>query len=460
MGRLVGRYVAPEMALLWLFELLVASGVVYAVPLMFATFDPTRQTTVPDITPWPAERIGLVCATIGAIAVMIGLYRPDICLDRRRLVLNAALVAILAFPAALITDRMFADQLVQTYSLWYCKILVIWLVCVLTTRSLLQIGLIRTLFVRRLLVIGAAPGCSRVAAMLRTRRGGLFELAGTLDATDAACSSQLTAEGLREQRAWGLVIVGDASNLPDVVAGRLLDCKLRGIRVFDERRFCEQQLGRINVEHAALDSFLTNDGFDGGQFSGACKRCLDLLVSATLLFLTLPLMLAVGLAVRLDSSGPALYRQERVGLRGRTFTLLKFRSMRSDAEIEGRPRWAVLGDPRITRVGAFIRASRIDELPQLLNVLRGDMSLVGPRPERPLFVERLAEAIPFYRLRDSVRPGITGWAQINYPYGASAEDAREKLAFDIYYIKNRSLALDLLILFLTIRVVLFREGAR
>jgi exopolysaccharide biosynthesis polyprenyl glycosylphosphotransferase len=179
-----------------------------------------------------------------------------------------------------------------------------------------------------------------------------------------------------------------------------------------------------------------------------------------MLALTLPVIAATAVAVRLDSPGPILYRQERVGLRGRCFTLLKFRSMGADAEAGGTPRWAAQRDSRVTRVGAFIRSTRIDELPQLLNVLRGDMSLVGPRPERPHFVEQLGQLIPFYNERAYVKPGITGWAQVNYPYGASVEDAREKLAYDLYYVKNRGLFLDLLVLVATVRVILFREGAR
>jgi lipopolysaccharide/colanic/teichoic acid biosynthesis glycosyltransferase len=166
------------------------------------------------------------------------------------------------------------------------------------------------------------------------------------------------------------------------------------------------------------------------------------------------------LAIKLDSTGPVFYRQRRVGQFDKSFTLLKFRSMTVDAEAGGNPVWAQQNDPRVTRVGRFIRATRIDELPQLVNVLVGEMSLVGPRPERPHFVEQLSRAIPFYRQRSYVKPGVTGWAQINFPYGASIEDAREKLAYDLYYIKNRSLLLDAAVLVSTIRVVLFGKGAR
>ena len=189
------------------------------------------------------------------------------------------------------------------------------------------------------------------------------------------------------------------------------------------------------------------------------RRALDVIGSLLLLAFTLPLLLLVAVLIKVDSTGPVLYRQSRVGLHGRIFTMLKFRSMRVDAEVAG-PCWATDRDPRMTRIGAFIRATRLDEVPQLLNVLRGDMSLVGPRPERPHFVQQLAAIIPRYNERTHVLPGITGWAQINYPYGASVEDARAKLAFDLFYINNRALLLDLRILLRTIPVVLFRIGAR
>jgi sugar transferase (PEP-CTERM system associated) len=240
----------------------------------------------------------------------------------------------------------------------------------------------------------------------------------------------------------------------------LRESRLRGARVFNEIGFWEQCLSRVNIDRIDRNWFLGGEGFSDGRLGAAMKRGIDILASLLLLALTLPLMLVVALAVTLDSPGPLLYRQRRVGLHGKPFTLLKFRSMRADAEAGGTPRWAARRDDRVTRVGRFIRSTRIDELPQLFNVLSGEMSLVGPRPERPHFVEQLAEVIPFYPERVHVKPGITGWAQVNYPYGASVEDAREKLSYDLYYLKNRSLLLDLLILVSTVRVVLFREGAR
>src|SRR5581483_3605674 len=179
-----------------------------------------------------------------------------------------------------------------------------------------------------------------------------------------------------------------------------------------------------------------------------------------LLLFTLPLMAVTALLIALDSRGAVFYRQERVGLNGRVFEVIKFRSMRADAEKDGAPQWAARRDARVTRVGTLIRKLRIDELPQLLNVLRGEMSLVGPRPERPCFVSEFSKEIPFYDERHCVKPGITGWAQVNYPYGASLEDARNKLAYDLYYVKNSGPFLDLIVVFHTVRVILFADGAR
>jgi exopolysaccharide biosynthesis polyprenyl glycosylphosphotransferase len=190
------------------------------------------------------------------------------------------------------------------------------------------------------------------------------------------------------------------------------------------------------------------------------RRVGDLMIACALIVLTLPLMAIVALAIKLDSFGPVFYRQERVGLGSRRFMLLKFRSMIQDSEPDGRPVWAAERDIRVTRVGRFIRCMRIDELPQLFNVLCGDMSMVGPRPERPYFVDQLTEVIPYFAERHKVKPGITGWAQINLPYGASIPDARKKLSYDLYYTKNHTAAFDLLILLSTVRVVLFKKGAR
>jgi exopolysaccharide biosynthesis polyprenyl glycosylphosphotransferase len=202
------------------------------------------------------------------------------------------------------------------------------------------------------------------------------------------------------------------------------------------------------------------EGFNQGLWRDVVKRVFDVLVSFAILTVTLPVLLLAILAILIESGSPVFYRQERVGQGGRSFFIHKLRSMRTDAERDGKPRWAGANDDRVTRVGRILRKTRIDELPQLWNVLRGDMSFVGPRPERPFFVEQLIEDIPYYDVRHSLKPGITGWSQVRYPYGASVEDALAKLQYDLYYVKNHSLFLDLLILVETVQVVLLGKGAR
>lgn len=254
-----------------------------------------------------------------------------------------------------------------------------------------------------------------------------------------------------------VVAVEDRRNLP---LADLLECRLRGIEVLDSLTFWEREAGVIDADSVGADWLAFSGGFSTGPQRRVLKRSVDILLSLTFLIAVAPLCLFVALAIRLESPGPIFYRQERVGLNGRVFEVWKFRSMTTDAERDGVAQWAAAGDARVTRVGRFIRKVRIDEIPQVINVLAGDMSFIGPRPERPFFVEQLREVLPFYDLRHRVRPGITGWAQVNYPYGASVEDARRKLCYDLYYLKKNDLLLDLAILVQTVRVVLFAHGGR
>ena len=239
---------------------------------------------------------------------------------------------------------------------------------------------------------------------------------------------------------------------------QLLDCRIRGVSVLDLAGFSERNKGEIRIDSLKGSWLVYGRGFMQGPLRRFLKRLSDIVASLILLILTAPLMLLAVLAIRLESPGPVIYRQPRVGLGGRIFMCMKLRSMRLDAESDGIARWAQKSDPRITFVGAFIRKTRIDELPQLFSVLTGHMSLIGPRPERPAFVDQLKTSIPFYELRHTVKPGITGWAQVRYHYGGSLEDARRKHQFDLYYVKNNSLFLDMLICLETVSVVLFHEG--
>jgi sugar transferase (PEP-CTERM system associated) len=238
-----------------------------------------------------------------------------------------------------------------------------------------------------------------------------------------------------------------------------MQAKLSGVRVEDAASTYERVSGKILVDSLRPSWLIFSDGFHVSGLTRATKRVGDLVLAVVGSVLAAPVASATALAIWLETGRPVLYRQERVGENGRTFTLYKFRSMRTDAE-SGTPIWAKDKDDRVTRVGRVIRKARLDELPQLWNVLRGDMSFVGPRPERPFFVEQLTKAIPFYQQRHAVKPGVTGWAQVKYRYGASVEDAMEKLRYDLYYIKNLSIGFDMTIMFDTVKVILFGKGAK
>lgn len=253
--------------------------------------------------------------------------------------------------------------------------------------------------------------------------------------------------GLRDRRRAGL-------SMED-----LLECKLEGVHIADLSSFFERESGHVQLDSVNTSWMVFSDGFRRNALRDVNKRLFDILVSGLLFIITLPVMVVTAVLIVLTSGRPILYRQERIGECGHPFNLLKFRSMRTDAERNG-PQWAKHNDDRVTTIGRFIRQTRIDELPQLINVLRGDMSFVGPRPERAFFVRQLSTKIPYYASRHAVKPGITGWAQIRYPYGSSVEDAQRKLQYDLYYVKNHTVFLDLIILMQTMQVVLFSRGAR
>jgi sugar transferase (PEP-CTERM system associated) len=278
-----------------------------------------------------------------------------------------------------------------------------------------------------------------------------FVLGNTID-------RETFATFVRRHRAHEVVVA--TNNRRTFFVQRLLSCKMDGVRIVDYESFWERESCRLDLDALQSSGEICSDRFRTDIFVTVVKRSFDIIVTLALLILTSPILLATAILIKLDSDGPILYRQDRVGLGGRTFSLLKFRSMHVGAEGPGDPQWARINDSRVTRVGAVIRKTRIDELPQLVNVLRNQMSFIGPRPERPYFVERFCREIPFYNRRHLVKPGITGWAQIRFQYGASVEDARQKLSYDLYYIKNQTLFLDLIILIETVRIILFPSGVR
>ena len=323
-------------------------------------------------------------------------------------------------------------------------------------------------FKRRVVVLGAGARAARLKALAQTPGAG-FVVVGYISMSEPA---RIIPEAIARDAIYNLadhVVLLNASEVVLALEERrnalplkdLLRIKTTGVHVNEISTFLERETGRVDLQSVNPSWLIFSDGFSSGRMlSSMFKRLFDVAASALLLTLTLPLILATAIAIKLESKGPAFYRQRRVGLYGVGFDCVKLRSMRQDAEVAGKAVWAEKDDPRITRIGRIIRKLRIDELPQTWSVLKGEMSFVGPRPERPQFVEDLEQQLNYYAERHMVKPGITGWAQINYPYGASIEDSRQKLEYDLYYAKNYSPFLDLLILLQTVRVVLWPEGAR
>jgi sugar transferase (PEP-CTERM system associated) len=339
---------------------------------------------------------------------------------------------------------------------------------------MLRLGFLRlvneTSFKRRVLVYGAGRRAGPVIGLRRSSDQQGFVLVGFVQRPDEEIS--VPAERLlrSDGRLLDLCACHEVDEIVVAMDERrnslpmrdLLDCRLAGIDVTELVAFLERETGRVRIDVLNPSWLIFGKGFKRGSFRLQSARALDLLLASALFVFTCPLMLATALAIKVEDGwrAPLFYSQERVGFAGRIFKLLKFRSMRVDAEAAGQALWAQKNDSRVTRVGAVIRKLRIDELPQVLNVLKGEMGLVGPRPERPQFVERLTAKIPYYVERLSVKPGITGWAQLCYPYGASEQDALEKLQYDLYYIKNGNLLFDIAILVQTAEVVLMGKGAR
>jgi sugar transferase (PEP-CTERM system associated) len=411
--------------------------------------------------------------SVAAVTVMfsVGLYEDQSFVDFRLLSSKIAVTTVLvlmlfSFSAAF--WHVGLDQLPDAGS-FPLKATLVWLICVSVTRCTFSVTLRRGMLKRRVLVLGNGAQAARIAKLVETGKNEHFLPISYLggagkrpsvrsDPVDwSAAEPDALAEFVYRQRASEIVIAADdPSGLP---VRQLHYCKFAGIKVIDFLDFWERETRTIDLEVLRPSWLFYSDGFGYGPLDEFLKRAFDIVVSVALLILTLPLLFVTACLIKLESRGPVFYRQERVGLHGRCFTILKLRSMRANAETDG-PRWAVERDPRITRVGMIIRKLRIDELAQIFNVLRGDMSFVGPRPERPFFVAELARVIPYYSERHCVRPGITGWAQVNYPYGASTEDGWVKLTYDLYYVKNRSIFLDCIIFLRTVRVIFWNCGAR
>ncbi|MFQ5958393.1 MAG: TIGR03013 family XrtA/PEP-CTERM system glycosyltransferase [Alphaproteobacteria bacterium] len=402
---------------------------------------------------------------LGVAMFAMGLYQREFIRDLRTTFVRLATSFAVAFLGLSLVFYVFPDLKIWRSALAIAILLAV--AGILATRFIVVRATNIDRLKRRVLVLGAGARAARIEALDQNGNTSFVSVGYVpIDGSDAAVSPErvvgrvdLLGALVRQQSVDEIVIAAEdrRGNLPNQT---LLECKLNGVTITPYATFWERETGRVELDALDPSWLIYSDGFGESPVQAIAKRLFDVSVSLALLLFALPLLVVAAVAIRLESPGAVLYRQERVGRRGRPFRLLKFRSMRHDAEPDGVPKWAAEHDPRVTRVGAFIRKTRIDEIPQILNVLKGDMSFVGPRPERPYFVEELGKEIPFYNERHRVKPGITGWAQLSYSYGASVEDAKRKLGYDLYYLKNFSILFDLIILVQTIRVVLWPESAR
>ncbi|HEX7694281.1 MAG TPA: TIGR03013 family XrtA/PEP-CTERM system glycosyltransferase [Sphingomonas sp.] len=398
--------------------------------------------------------------------IAVGVYGADALQSLRRAV--ARILVAISLGVIFLSVLFFLSPAITFWRSNLLYAMGIAAVSLVVIRILLGKMLGSQVFKRRVVVLGAGPRAARLKA-LQQQPGSAFVVVGYVSMSEA---NRVIPEAIARDAIYNLadhVVLLNASEVVLALEERrnalplkdLLRIKTTGVHVNDISTFLERETGRVDLQSVNPSWLIFSDGFSSGRMlSGVFKRLFDIVASLVLLLFAGPVILLTALAVKLESKGPAFYRQRRVGLYGVGFDCIKLRSMRQDAEVNGQAVWAEKDDPRITRVGRFIRKVRIDELPQCWSVLKGEMSFVGPRPERPQFVEDLEQQLPYYAERHMVKPGITGWAQINYPYGASIEDSRQKLEYDLYYAKNYSPFLDLLILLQTIRVVLWPEGAR
>jgi sugar transferase (PEP-CTERM system associated) len=420
-----------------------------------------------DVGP-ASDRVASLCIYVLVVQlamISVGVYGSD-ALRSMRFALARILVAV----SLAILALTFIDFVVPGLDFWRSTLvyaMIISMVCLLANRLIVGGLLGAGAFRRRVLVLGAGNRAVRLRTLAERPQSG-FEIVGyvAMSAADPAIPDAIARSAIDDLNGFvqnlgpSEVVLALEERRNALPLKDLLRIKTAGVYVNDFSSFIERETGRVDLDTLNPSWLIFSDGFSSARMmSSIAKRVFDIAASSLLLLLTFPIVLLFALLVKIDSRGPAFFKQTRVGLYGQPFELIKLRSMQVDAE-KGGAKWAQANDPRVTRIGRFIRKVRIDELPQTWSVLKGEMSFVGPRPERPQFVTDLAGQLPYYAERHMVKPGITGWAQINYPYGASIEDARHKLEYDLYYAKNYTPFLDLLILLQTLRVILWNEGAR
>ena len=461
MIRLFKHYIPHAVILLWLADVAL---LVLASELSWRLRTDQIGTTLGPFADRAWVHAGFA-AIMSTAMVSVGVYGPD-ALRSLRFAGARLLVAISLGVIAL----SFIDFVLGAANFWRSTLaysMGFAIVMLMALRALVGGFLGTSPFRRRVLVLGAGQRAQRLRELGDRPESG-FVIVGYIGMSESvpvveeaiARSAILKLDRYVENLGVSEVVLALEERRNSLPLKDLLRIKTAGVHVNEFSTFLERETGRVDLDTVNPSWLIFSDGFSSGRmFSSAAKRVFDVTASAVLLLATAPVIVLFAILVKLDSKGPAFFRQERVGLFGTTFQVIKLRSMRTDAEANG-AQFAQADDPRVTRIGRFIRKVRIDELPQAWSVLKGEMSFVGPRPERPEFVSDLDEQLPYYAERHMVKPGITGWAQINYPYGASLEDSRHKLEYDLYYAKNYTPFLDLLILLQTLRVVLWHEGAR
>jgi sugar transferase (PEP-CTERM system associated) len=464
--RLLGQHLHSSIAVLSIVEALMFFAALYAAVLTRFHADVASLSDLQALpgAVWP--RAALFSGVMVTCLLAFGLYSPR---QRARLAGLILRVTLALATGLAITGTLFY----AVPALWMGRAVVtlaaIGGLCGVAVSRLVFSRLVdENVFKRRVLVYGAGECAAAIAGLRRRadRRG--FRLVGFVPAqvhergvtTDRIIAPDKSLVRLSQELDVSEVVVAMDDRRNGFPIAELLQCRLAGIDVTELLTFLERETGRVRIDVLNPSWMIFGSGFRRDPLRRTSSRALDLSSGLVVLGLALPVMLLTALAIKLEEGwrAPVFYRQRRIGLGGRPFMLLKFRSMRTDAESDGRARWAQKRDPRVTRVGSFIRKTRIDELPQLLNVVCGEMSLVGPRPERPEFVQHLAERIPYYVERHCVKPGVTGWAQLCYPYGSSERDALEKLQYDLYYVKNKTLLFDIAILLQTVEIVLMGKG--
>lgn len=432
---------------------------IYMTPQLESIFD-----TFPSI-PFQAA----IFATLITLAMLsMGLYQPRL-REKYQGILLRTLGAFVVMVLFISTSIYLIPGISPWYGVFICSTIIAFCVSIFT-RIIFSNTVKMEQFNRRVLILGTGNRASNIAKKMRRKSDhhgfrifGYVQVSGeepSIDSDNIVTLNGSLSSYVREQNIHQVVVALDNQH-DNIPADELLDCRMAGVAVLTILDFFEQEASKVLVEEASPEWFIFAQGFKRKLTGNIGKRVFDVASATLLLAVSWPVMVLTVIAIKLEDGfqSPVIFRQERVGLNGQVFKVMKFRSMTVDAEADGKARWATANDVRATRVGQLIRKLRIDELPQLINVLIGNMAFVGPRPERPEFVTQLAREIPYFDKRHCVKPGITGWAQLNYPYGASVSDARHKLEFDLYYVKNQSLFLDFMVLIQTVEVVVFGKGA-